>query len=186
LIYKRKIHILSFTHTTLYKVMKKNIIYIAFTAFLIVWACDHGLAPPENTGPTKPTGISGTIFYKNWPPQDSVKNLKVVVFKNYPPKDILSEVINGNAKTFPEDLTESMPYGVDTTDYLINLKPGTYAYTVVAHQYGDDIFNDWQAVGQYDLTPQDTLPTPITVITDSIIGGINIYVDFDSLPSQPF
>lgn len=166
--------------------MNKHSILTGFVILLSLWACDHGLAPPGDSSPLKPTGISGTIYYQNWPPEDSVKNLKVVVFKNYPPEDILSEVLNGNAKSYPEDLTESLPYGVDTTEYQITLAPGTYAYTVVAHQYGDDIFNDWQAVGQYDLAPQDTLPTPITVMADSIIGGINIYVDFDSLPSQPF
>ncbi len=166
--------------------MKKHIFYISCAVFIFFSACDHGLAPREDTGPVKPTGISGTIYYQNWPPQDSVLNLKLVVFKDYPPEDILTEVINGNAKTYPEDLTESLPYGVDTTHYKIELAPGTYAYVVVAQQYGADIFNDWQAAGQYDLSPQDTLPTPVTVIADSMISNINVFVDFDSLPSQPF
>ena len=169
-----------------YLIMKKYILRLFIILLFVAWACDHGLAPPGETGPSKPTGISGIIYYQNWPPQDSVLNLKLVVFNDYPPGDIVTEVLNGNAKAYPEDLADRLPYGVDTTHYQMELAPRTYAYVVVAQQYGGNLYADWRAVGQYDATPQDSLPTSVTVIKDSVISGINIYVNFDSLPPQPF
>jgi hypothetical protein len=42
------------------------------------------------------------------------------------------------------------------------------------------------AAGQYDTLLTDDLPTPITVQAGEILENINIRVDFDSLPPQPF
>ena len=61
-----------------------------------------------------------------------------------------------------------------------------YEYIVVAQQFGPAVFFDWRVVGQYDTTLTDTIPTSVEVFTDSVIKGINIYVDFDSLPGQRF
>ena len=165
----------------------KNFIFTGlFVLVLFFSACDHGLAPSGGKAPEKPTGISGVLYFKNWPPPDSVFNIKLVAFRNYPPENMMDEVVSGNAKTLPTDLTASLPFWIDSLEYQLELPPGIFAYIAVAHQFGDNIFEDWQAAGQYDLTPQDTLPTPVTVIADSIISGIDVYVDFDNLPSQPF
>ncbi|MFC2088585.1 hypothetical protein ACFLSX_03210 [Calditrichota bacterium] len=162
--------------------------YFLLIIFILV-ACDHGIDPgePESTSTTaNPTGIRGKIFYQNWPPLDSLYNLKLVIFKNYPPGDIVGEVTGGNAIAYPEVLDENLPYFQDSTGYTIELAAGTYEYIAVAQQYGPGLFFDWQAVGQYDTTLQDTIPTAITVIQDSMFSNINIHVDFDSLPGQPF
>ena len=77
-----------------------------------------------------------------------------------------------------------MPQFVDSTSYGFSIASGTYEYVVVAQQYGG-LF-EWRAVGQYDITPEDSLPSPITVSPNSYLENINIQVNFDRLPIQPF
>ena len=175
--------------------MKILINVIVFILFLL-FSCDHGLDPetPEQDGPNPiiKTGLSGTIFYQNWPSpdslsvQDSLYRLKLVVFKDYPPGDIVSQVTSGEAVAYPSDLDENLPFYEDSTEFLIEIEPGIYKYISVAQQYGPFLFLNWRSVGQYDTTINDTIPTSVEVFTDSLIKGINIYVDFDSLPGQPF
>lgn len=152
----------------------------------ILFACDHGIDPEkiEETITTN-SGISGTIFYKNWPPlppePDSLYNLKLVVYKEYPPQDLMGEVI----EYFPENFEENLTYRVDSATYAVSIDTGYYEYIVVAQQYGQYVYFDWWVVGHYDTTLQDTIPTAITVYQDSIIDNINIYVDFDSVLFKP-
>jgi len=159
----------------------KNINIVFGILLLHLYACDHGIGPKE-----KQTGISGTIYYKNWPPVVQIVNLKLIVFKDFPPESIISEVLSGKAIVYPEDLPTSLPVSVDSTKFLIEIDPGTYDYIVIAQQYGFDVYSNWRAVGQYDMTPADSLPTVINVIQDELLQGLNVYVDFDSLPIQPF
>ncbi len=155
---------------------------------LVVAHCDKGLTPPEDQGIT---GISGTIFFSNWPPPDSLFDLRLVAFKNFPPENILVEILNGNAYVFPSIETDSavvrkmLPFYADQVDYLFELPPGTYGYLAVAHQYGPNLLTDWQAVGQYD-TDADSLPSPVVVREGEILRLIPITVDFHNLPIQPF
>ena len=152
---------------------------------LILYACNHGIAPTGTPPELKnPGGISGYIHYQNWPPPDDVKNLKLIVFLEFPPDDIFSEVLTGKAIVHPPELSESLPQFVDSSSYLLQLDPGTYEYVVIAQQYGGEF--DWRAEGQYDTTLTDSLPSPVTVISDSILHDIDIYVDFNNLPIQPF
>lgn len=156
---------------------------IIFTIFLLVilLACDHGIAPKPAQ-----TGISGTIYYKNWPPLEQILLLKLIIFEDFPPENIIDEVIGGRAIIYPENLPTSLLLDVDSSFFLIEMDTGTYDYVVVAQQYGPDLYNNWRAVGQYDTTPQDSIPTRLTVNQDEMLNNINIYVDFDSLPIQPF
>lgn len=161
-----------------------NFFILLILGFL--FACDHGINPEKiDENATKSSGISGTIYYQNWP-QDSLFDLRLVVFKNYPPADIVVEVTSGDAIAYPDISMGSLPFYTDSTEYEVLLEPRMYEYIVVAHQFGPAIFFDWQVVGQYDTTLQDTIPTSIEIFSDSVITGINIYVDFDSLPGQPF
>jgi len=161
------------------------------TAILILFAsisihrCDHGIAPMAEVA-TEPGGISGTITYLHWPDLSTIKNLKVVVFKKFPPGDILQEVVNGDAIVHPPELNQSLPRGegVDSTFYSMEIPGGVYEYVVVAQQFGT--IYDWRAVGQYDISPQDSLPTAIQVLSGQILTNIDIRVDFDNLPVQPF
>ena len=97
-----------------------------------------------------------------------------------------SEVISGNATVYP-DLNESnLPYYVDTTFFFVDLDPGVYEYVVVAQQFGSNISLDWLAAGQYDTVLTDPLPTTIIVEAGIVLDNINIEVDFNDLPVQPF
>lgn len=168
--------------------MNSKIFNITLNVFLLwaLFSCDHGINPEKTEEvETKDSGISGTIFYQNWP-QDSLVDLRLVIFKNYPPADIVGEVTSGEAIAYPDISLGSLPFYVDSTEFVVTLEPRIYEYIVVAHQFGPAIFFDWQVVGQYDTTLQDTIPTSIEILQDSILSGINIYVDFDSLPGQPF
>ena len=152
--------------------------------FIVIWfnSCDHGLAPAEVEVPVSRSGITGQITYTNWP--DSVINLKIIVFKEFPPENILVEIQSGNAIVYPPELEISLPKYVDSTAYSLLLEPGEYGYVVIAEQFGG-LF-DWRAVGQHDTTALDSLPTSVTVLPDSFLNGINIDVDFNNLPIQPF
>ena len=151
--------------------------------FLI--ACNHGIAPTDAPDePQNPGGISGQIYYQNWPPAEEVKNLKVIVFVEYPPDDIFNEVQSGRAIVYPSELSVSLPQFVDSSYYEVQLEPGIYEYVVVAQQYGGLL--DWRAVGHYTTTNSDSVPSPVVVLSDSILPDIDIYVDFNNLPIQPF
>jgi hypothetical protein len=113
--------------------------------------------------------------------------LKLVIFQNFPPDNIFNDVfINETAFTFPVELAEGLPINVDSTHYTLELETGTYNYLSIAQQYGTDVFNDWRSVGQFNTTPGDSFPDAVTVIQDSLLTNINIFVDFNNLPIQPF
>lgn len=148
-----------------------------------ILTCDHGIGP---SNVKVKTGISGTIYYSNWAAADTIFLLKAVFFKTFPPLSISAEILSGDAPTYPVALPEGLPLNVPSTQYEIELEPGTIAYISVAQQYGLDLFNDWRSVGQYDITPADSLPSSVTVFQDSMLQNIDIYVDFNDLPIQPF
>jgi len=160
-------------------------IFLTFIILVIFPSCDHGLKPTGVNADGK-TGISGFISYQNWPSPDSLFDLRLVVFKNYPPGNILGEVLSGGATVHPGLNESNLPYYTDTTHFAVELDPGVYEYVVVAQQYGEDITSDWLAVGQYDTDLSDPLPTRITVKPGKILQEINIGVDFNNLPVQPF
>jgi hypothetical protein len=165
------------------KIYSGYLIPVLFVLSVTLIRCDHGIAPP--TEEQADTGvITGTITYQNWPDLATVKNLKIVVFKSFPPGDILEEVVSGSATVYPPELNNSLPKGVDSTTYMFELDAGIYDYVVVAQQYGG--LYDWRAVGQYDITPQDSLPSAIRIYPNTTLNEINIRVDFDHLPIQPF
>jgi hypothetical protein len=163
-----------------------NPICILAFGFLFSSACDHGLAPDE-TEKIVGTGISGSIIYTGtWPVDSLVLDLKLVVFQNIPTDStqVISDVIQGKAFVYPENLVESLPYGVSETQYIMTLDPGSYEYIVVAQQYGS-IFQ-WRLVGQYDTNPGDPQPSEVTVVDNVMLTDIDIHVDWDNPPVQPF
>jgi hypothetical protein len=167
--------------------INRNCYYLViFFIFLFLFCtCDHGLKPAEENQSQK-SEISGTISYINWPPADSLYDLRLVVFRRYPPGDIFGELGEGRAHVYPAIGQDGLPLYVDTTAYVMELDPGYYKYVAVAQQYGSNPFADWLAAGQYDTLLTDDLPTPINVISGELLEEINIQVDFDDLPPQPF
>ena len=106
--------------------------------------------------------------------------------RTFPPENIVNDILGGNASTYPPALSEGLPINVDSTHYEVELENTTYAYITVAQQYGPDVFSQWRSVGQYNITAGDSLPTAVTVIKDSILQNIDIFVDFNNLPVQFF
>lgn len=159
---------------------------IVFLLFLIAIGCDHGLEPPNPA--LKKTGISGTITFTNWPDSSSLFDLRLVAFKNFPPEDIFTEVSEERAVVYPPITEGHLPFYVDDIDYVMELEPGTIGYLMVAHQHKPAFLDtaSWQAVGQYDTTPADSMPTPIVLEKGQLLTGIDIAVDFNRLPMQPF
>lgn len=158
---------------------RKILIILSISLFL---SCDHGLKPseqeilPEHEEP----GFGGTVYFKgNWP--DTVYDLRVVAFREYPPQNIINEIFEGKAK-----FSDKLPQRVDSAKYEVLADTGKWEYVVVALQYGSNIFSDWKAVGVYDTTPEDTIPTPIYIPFGKFLRGIDITCDFDNPPPQPF
>ena len=159
----------------------------ALLAILCLGCGDHGLEPAPLIEP----GFGGVIFYVNWPPLDSLKDLRLVAFREFPPQNIFAEVINGRAYVFPR-IEESqlrvralLPYFVDSTSYDFRVPPGRYAYIAVAQQYGDSLFRDWRAVGQYDLDSDLTIPSELEVSDNTFVSNVDILVDFSDPPPTP-
>jgi hypothetical protein len=160
-----------------------NTYYLAISLLLGLIACDGGLYPPE---PAQKAFVAGTITYKNgksdWPPADSVIELRLVGFRNYPPGDILSELTKGNA-FFTQD---TLPRFVDSSSFSLEISkpPVELKYIAVAQRYGSIL--QWKAIGVFTLTGDNTIPSPLIVKPGDNIRNINIIVDFKNLPPQPF
>ena len=165
------------------KIIRILKICILLSLISLLNQCDHGLELP----PLR-TGISGTIYFQNWPPADSLRDLRIVAFRNFPPNDIFTEITSDPPRAFvyPTIGSNGLLFNVDSIEYVFELQPDIYEYIVVAQQYGPDVLADWQAVGQYNTTLTDSLPSAIEVKQDLLWEKINIYVDFDHLPIQPF
>ena len=162
-------------------------IFWILTVVLLLSGCDKGLGPSASPAPPIPTGyMSGLIRYQHWPAIDSLHDLRLVAFRVFPPGNIVSEVLQGRASVYPPlGDTALVPFYVDTLHYHFSLPAARYEYVVVAQQFGSNAFTDWRAVGQFDLDSNFTVPSPVTIVADSTIEGININVDFSNPPPPP-
>lgn len=145
--------------------------------------CDGGLHPPE---PIPKSYIAGTVYFINdlsdWPPADSILEIRVVAFKTYPPKDIISEIINKQAYF----TIDTLPRFVDSARYYIDIPdaPTIIQYIVVAQRYGTIM--EWRAIGVWTLSGDKTKPSELNIDWGMHFDSINIEVDFKNLPPQPF
>lgn len=163
--------------------MNKYRFFITIFILLALFSgCDEGLKPPQQIK----SYLKGTIYYiggkDNWPPADSVQEIRVVAFKNYPPGDILSEIINNNAYF----TLDPLPTFVDKSDFSIEIHnpPVTIKYLVCALRYGNIL--EWKAIGFLKSKIDTTQPEQIEVKQNEVIDSLIIYVDFKNLPPQPF
>lgn len=153
--------------------------YLVLFIFLL-FSCDGGLKPEP-----KPS-ISGFISFEQdvaWPSADSMKDLRVVAFRTFPFADssgIIDMILSGDAI-----FSESLEMYTDTASFLIELEsiPDTMKYIAVAQQYGT-LF-EWKAVGVYTESG-DPAKNSALIIDDNINYMIDIHVDFNNLPPQPF
>ena len=152
--------------------------------FFIAIRCDQGLAPESTSSVISRHGIRGFVYFKHWPPVDSVIDLRLAALKDSPSANIVNDVLQRRAQ-FTEKL---VPYGADSITYtllLSPLSPGRFSYIGVAQQYGSNILSDWRIVGVFHPSGDTTMNGFVDVPIDSIVGGVNIYVDFLHLPPQP-
>jgi hypothetical protein len=161
---------------------------MAGALLLLMSACNEELGPLREA-----SGFSGVIRFKNWPPADSVHDMRLVAFEGYPRDSagILASLIAGHGAAFPAigtkfpSFIDSLPYTFTTSDGT-NLKVTNYEYVIVAQQYGPNILTDWQPVGVYPVLPGSFVPAPVRVILHHVIPGIDISVDFHNLPPKPW
>lgn len=160
----------------------RAVLFIVGIATTILTGCNEGLAPRVET-----SGITGTIRYKHWPPQDSLYDLRLVAFKHFPPGNIVADVLQGKAVVYPPiGDTALVPFYVDSLHYTVPLPGGKYEYVVIAQRYGPNILTDWRPVGQYDLDTNYAVPSPVVVLEGTLTRFVDINVDFRNPPPFPF
>ena len=165
---------------------ERNKILLAFHLLFILlfFYCDKGLSPETVEPPF--TGISGTVYFINWPdpsspPPDTVFDIRLILFPDFPPADFASEILSGRAVVFPGLNETKLPFPFDSLEYQIALLPGRYEYFAVARQFGDNLFADWHVIGQYDTSLSDTLPTPVDIEEGQLLDSLFILANFDSI-----
>lgn len=160
--------------------MKK--IFFLIIAIITLASCDGGLEPYKAE---EMSYIKGRIYYKNgkdnWPPKDSVLEVRVVAFKNFASDSIYKDIISGNAIY----TNESTAMYVDSADFVIEVKeaPVNFNYIVVAQRYGS-LF-EWRAIGVYTVNGDVFNPSKLFVEKGKSYF-ITMNVDFNNLPPQPF
>ena len=151
--------------------------------------CDKGLGPLNEV-----SGFGGRIRFHNWPPPDSVRDLRIVAFTEFPADSggIIAQLIAGRANVYPQvgnkglPLTQQNELTYTFTTEGTTLQPGVYAYVVLAQQYGPNIFTDWKPAAVYTLDPATFQPAPVRVLLHKITPNIDLDADFHNPPPKPW
>jgi len=155
-------------------------------AMILSVSCNGGLEPPAKEDASKPKNlIFGTIRYiqgkNNWPPIDSMKDLRIVFFTSMPDSaGLFNDIIAG--KVVFTDST--LAFNVDSTGFQFKVPttPITFKYVAVAQNYAGIL--EWKVVGLY--SKDGINPSELFIGKDSVIRNVDINVDFKNLPPQPF
>ena len=156
--------------------------------------CDKGLTPD-------PSGFSGVVRFRNWPPPDSVWELRIVAFKN-PPADsssLFAEFFKGNVLVYPPIGTTAFKKTdstglrfVDSISYTVVLhgipvdEPRSYSYIALAWRYTQNILTDWRPAGIYTLQAGTFVPSQLVIPKHEFITRVNIECDFSNPPPRPW
>lgn len=162
---------------------------LALTALVALSSCNEELGPVHD-----PSGFSGVIRFHNWPPADSIREMRLVAFLVAPTDSagIIPLLIAGQAAVFPPIGQDYLPTLVDsvtfefTTDSGTNLQVSEYPYVAVMYQYGPNILHDWRPAGVYSGRSGSFDPAPVRVLLHRVTPGIVIDVDFANLPPIPW
>jgi hypothetical protein len=157
--------------------------------FMLLWSgCDKGLEPLN-----EPSGFSGVIRLRNWPPPDSALELRLVAFESYPSdtSSIIRALFAGQAVVYPPVGSTGFPKFVDSIAYVFSnegaiIKVAEYDYIALAWRYGTNFLVDWRPAGVYTLNPETFEPASVRVLLHRITPGIDIDVDFHNLPPKPW
>ncbi|MGA9121556.1 MAG: hypothetical protein WB699_19475 [Bacteroidota bacterium] len=149
----------------------------------------------EELGPlNEPSGFSGVIRFRHWPPVESIREMRLVAFESVPTDSggIIPMLIAGKAAAYPPIGQDYLPTLVDSVHYEFTTAIGTnlqiknYEYVAVMYQYGPNILSDWRPAGVFSSGPPASQPAAVRVILHHVIPNIDIQVDFDSLPPIPW
>ncbi len=155
---------------------------------VLLSSCDHGLEIPSAVTPS----FGGRITYiGNWPPPDSLKDLRLVASPDYPIdttfSQVLFKILEGTIKVYPPvTSSDHLLFNVNTSDYIFLTGAGLFKYVAVVQQFGSDVFRDWRVIGVYTVTANQAQPALVRVPEETFISGIDITVDFNHPPPQPF
>jgi hypothetical protein len=158
------------------------------TLLLLLSGCNEELGPLNG-----PSGLSGVVRFKNWPPADSLLDMRLIVFETIPRDSarIILTLLAGGAAVYPA-LGQKFPMFVDSLRYEFTTQSGTnlqlknYEYIAIVQQYGQNILTDWAPVGIYTTSPDSSVPAPVRVLLHRIVPNIDIHVDFDNPPPKPW
>jgi hypothetical protein len=157
--------------------------------------CDQGLGPISEE-----TGFSGVITFRNWPPPESILELRLVALEEFPADSsgLVDALFQMRAAIYPH-VTTGVAVALqilgnksaDTVHYTFLkegtiLKEATYNYVVVAWRYGPNYFADWRPAGVYTLTPGTFEPAAVIVRNNRMRKDVDITVDFNNLPPKPW
>lgn len=171
--------------------MMKNLFIVLFMVSFAIISCEHGLAPPPKE--IIEQGITGTIYYKGTFP-DSLKEHRLFAAKMYRKfrsmNEIMMLILSGSdsIQIYPPIIQPSLSLTKeDSIKYRFVLEPVLYRYIAVAQTTGA-IFDSskWKIVGVYSLDSINWDPRPILVGNGSFVDSINITVDYNNPPPQPF
>lgn len=170
--------------------MKNYFIILLLASFTII-SCDHGLAPPPQEKIEQ--GITGTIYYQGIFP-DSLKEHRLIAAKMYRKfrsmNEIMELILSGSDSIhiYPSILQSPLSLTkVDSIKYKFVLPPALYKYIAVAQTSGAILDSSkWKIVGVHSLDSITWDPRPIHIGSGSFVDSINITVDYNNPPPQPF
>lgn len=169
----------------------KNIFIVLSMICFINLSCDHGLAPPPKEKIEQ--GISGTIYYKGKFP-DSLKEHRLFAAKMFRKfrsmNEIMTLILSGSdsIQIYPSILQSPLSLTKeDSIKYKFVLPPALYRYIAVAQTSGA-IFDSskWRIVGVFSIDTINWSPRPILVGKGAFVDSVNITVDYNNPPPQPF
>jgi hypothetical protein len=160
---------------------------LLFLAFLLFsGGCDHGLEPSR---PVQP-GFAGTIHFEGQWPSDTIE-IRLIASQVWRQFTSYTEIIQlvaytDSVKIYPPPAENGLPMGRDSVHYDFPVPPSTYRYIAVAQRFGTNPFADWRIIGVYDGRSGTLEPKEVIVLSDQHVSGIDILVDFNNPPPQPF
>jgi hypothetical protein len=166
------------------RIIKSILLLSAF--LLLLDGCDHGLEPSR---PVQP-GLSGLIRFQGTWPADTLE-IRLIAsqawrkFTSF--TEIITLVINTDSvKIYPAPVDTGLPMGRDSVSYEFPVPPSKYRYIAVVQRFGINPLADWRIIGVFDGETATQMPVDVVVPTDQVVPNINILVDFDNPPPQPF
>ena len=167
----------------------RNLYIYLVIIILSMSSCQEGLAPVNEQVKDETSYIIGKIHYKGginaFPDSSHCFGIYAAAFKSFPQDSagLINEIINGNVYL----KFESLPYPADSTEFIIEVQdpPQTIEYMVIAMQTDSVNIESQIAIGVYTETGDNTKPTILNIEKSDTVF-VNILVDFDNLPPQPF